>query len=204
MTDGGAGAVLTRRTDAVYRPAGTVYLMATDTRQRILAALRDILAAGGNTSVTLEAVAAKAGVSKGGLLYHFPSKAAMYLGLLAAVRDTVTTDMAEVAGRSGAARGFLEYAVPTAPDEADFFTSLIAAVRTGQESESAEVDAQAAELMVDIFRAWEAPMRGAVTDPLQAEQIRLIGFGLYFSALVGLPQPDPALLAALFDRVLAR
>ncbi len=160
-----------------------------------------MLARGGNTPVTLETVAAEAGVSKGGLLYHFPSKSAMYLGLLQSVRDSVMSDMAAATEKSGAARGFLEYAEPTEADEADFFTSLIAAVRTGQ-ADTGEHDAQASALLVDIFRAWEEPMRAAVSDPVQAENIRLVGFGLYFSALTGLPPVDPAVLAQLFDRLL--
>lgn len=175
--------------------------MATDTRERILRALRGLLARGGTTSVTLEAVAAEAGVSKGGLLYHFPSKAAMYLGLLQSVRDSVVTDMAAATERAGAARGFLEYSEPTEEDEASSFTSLIAAVRTGQHGDTGEHDAQASALLVDIFRAWEEPMRAAVTDPVQAETIRLVGFGLYFSALTALPPVDPAVLAQLFDRL---
>jgi len=161
--------------------------MATDTRQRILRALRDILARSGNASVTLEAVAVEAGVSKGGLLYHFPSKSEMYLGLLADVRDSVTADMADAVQRSGAARGFLEYSEPT-----------------GQNADSEENDARAATLLADIFRAWEEPMRAAVADPVQAENIRLVGFGLYFAALTGLPPVDPAVLAALFDRLVPR
>lgn len=175
--------------------------MATHTRERILRALRDMLARTGNSSVTLEAVAAEAGVSKGGLLYHFPSKAAMYLGLLSSIRDTVAAEMAAAVDRSGAARGFLEYSEPTQDDEAGFFTSLIAAVRTGQNADSEENDAQASALLADIFRAWEEPMRTAVDDPVRAETIRLVGFGLYFSALTGLPPVDPAVLAELFDRL---
>jgi AcrR family transcriptional regulator len=45
-----------------------------DTRQRILAAAEDLSCESGPARVSLEAVAARAGVSKGGLLYHFPSK----------------------------------------------------------------------------------------------------------------------------------
>lgn len=190
--------------------------MATETRDRILAALRALLAEGGTDAVTLEAVAARAGVSKGGLLYHFPSKAAMYTGLLAKVRETVTAEMADATSRSGAARGFLEYSTPTHDDEAGFFTSLIAAVRTGQSREwggqgadgrgaedrgGAEND-PAGELLADTFRAWEDPMRAVVPDPVQAETIRLVGFGLYLAELAGLPPVDPAVLGQVFDRVL--
>ena len=205
--------------------------MATETRDRILAALRALLAEGGTDAVTLEAVAARAGVSKGGLLYHFPSKAALYTGLLERVRETVTSEMAVATSRSGAARGFLEYSTPTHDDEAGFFTSLIAAVRTGQsrdwgshgpegraadtraadgraaegrgaeDGDGAEKD-PAGELLADTFRAWEDPMRAAVPDPVQAETIRLVGFGLYLAELAGLPPVDPTILGRVFDRVL--
>ncbi|MFL1379120.1 TetR/AcrR family transcriptional regulator, partial [Nocardiopsis protaetiae] len=44
---------------------------ASNTRDRILDALQEILVQEGYSSVTLEAVARAASVSKGGLLYHF-------------------------------------------------------------------------------------------------------------------------------------
>ncbi len=49
--------------------------MAADTRDRILDALEKLLLVSGVAQVTLEGVAAEAGgVSKGGLLYHFPQQ----------------------------------------------------------------------------------------------------------------------------------
>lgn len=51
-------------------------------RQGILAAARQVISAQGVPRLTLEAVAAQAGISKGGLLYHFPTKDAMLHGLL--------------------------------------------------------------------------------------------------------------------------
>lgn len=52
------------------------------TRARILRAAQEIAQEAGPASMSLEAVAAKAGVSKGGLLYHFPTKAALLRGLV--------------------------------------------------------------------------------------------------------------------------
>lgn len=46
----------------------------TDTRQRILAAAERVSYQSGPARLSLEAVATEAGISKGGLLYHFPSK----------------------------------------------------------------------------------------------------------------------------------
>src|ERR1700712_1239016 len=46
----------------------------TSSRDRILDAYEDLLAVEGERYATVDAVAAKAGVSKGGVLYHFPAK----------------------------------------------------------------------------------------------------------------------------------
>ncbi len=54
----------------------------TGARAKLLAAAADICAESGGHSLTLDAVAQRAGVSKGGLLYHFPSKDALMLALL--------------------------------------------------------------------------------------------------------------------------
>lgn len=173
--------------------------MAADTRDRILDAVRDLLVEGGPTVVTLESVAERAELSKGGLLYHFPTKASLYVGLLERVRDTVDAEMTRRAAAGDAARAFLEYAAPDGDEEGGFFTSLLAAVRTGDDADPA-----ALELLADSFRVWEQPLRAAVPDPVQAEVIRLVGNGLYLTAIAGLPQPDPELLAKVFDRLLER
>ena len=47
----------------------------TSARGRILAAAAEVAREQGAGNLSLDAVAARAGVSKGGLLYHFPSKA---------------------------------------------------------------------------------------------------------------------------------
>lgn len=52
------------------------------TRQRILEAAEALAREAGPSNLSLDAVAAEAGVSKGGLLYHFPSKRALFEGLV--------------------------------------------------------------------------------------------------------------------------
>src|SRR5690606_20238522 len=54
----------------------------TGTRSRILAAAQELAHELGPARISLDAVAARAGVSKGGLLYHFPSKAKLLEGLV--------------------------------------------------------------------------------------------------------------------------
>jgi len=53
-----------------------------NSRDRILAAAADVAREAGPGSLSLEAVASRAGVSKGGLLYNFPTKAKLMQGLV--------------------------------------------------------------------------------------------------------------------------
>ncbi|QND68355.1 TetR/AcrR family transcriptional regulator [Mesorhizobium loti] len=54
----------------------------TNSREKILAAAADVARESGPGSLSLEAVASRAGVSKGGLLYNFPTKAKLMQGLV--------------------------------------------------------------------------------------------------------------------------
>jgi AcrR family transcriptional regulator len=57
-------------------------LAAADTRQRILNTACALVVRDGYANLTLDAVARDAAVSKGGLLYHFPSKRALLEGMV--------------------------------------------------------------------------------------------------------------------------
>jgi AcrR family transcriptional regulator len=54
----------------------------TNSREKILVAAADVARETGPGSLSLEAVASRAGVSKGGLLYNFPSKAKLMQALV--------------------------------------------------------------------------------------------------------------------------
>ena len=73
--------------------------MADETRTRILDAAETIVRARGVTGLTLDAAAQSAGVSKGGLLYHFGSKEALLDALLkrlaAFIEEDFQTGVAE-------------------------------------------------------------------------------------------------------------
>ena len=53
-----------------------------NSREKILAAAADVAREAGPGSLSLEAVASRAGVSKGGLLYNFPTKAKLMQALV--------------------------------------------------------------------------------------------------------------------------
>ncbi|HEV2228704.1 MAG TPA: TetR/AcrR family transcriptional regulator [Steroidobacteraceae bacterium] len=78
-------------------------------RDRLLDAAERVVVESGATHLTLDAVAKSAGVSKGGLLYHFPSKEALLEGMLARHFQDVDAEVAKrlekrAAGTSGRAR----------------------------------------------------------------------------------------------------
>jgi AcrR family transcriptional regulator len=76
---GGFRAAVIQMTLLVYRPDGIVSTMK---REALLDAAESVLFERGTQALTLAAVAERAGVSKGGLLYHFPTKEALIKGLV--------------------------------------------------------------------------------------------------------------------------
>ncbi|MDD7910489.1 MULTISPECIES: TetR/AcrR family transcriptional regulator [Pseudovibrio] len=56
--------------------------MASETREVILKAVKDIVLEVGVTGLTIDAVAQRAGMSKGGVLYNYRSKDALIAGLI--------------------------------------------------------------------------------------------------------------------------
>lgn len=85
-------------------------------RDRVLDAYETLLIEAGPAAATLDAVAAAAGVSKGGLLYHFASKEALIAGLLNRLAEFIELDFeAGVAlqadGPGRVARAMLDWAL---------------------------------------------------------------------------------------------
>lgn len=66
---------------------------ANNSREQILDAYEHLLVQAGERAATLDAVAAQAKVSKGGLLYHFGSKKALFQALLDRTRTYADEDL---------------------------------------------------------------------------------------------------------------
>ncbi len=71
------------------------------TRDHILQAASELVMSEGGSALTLDAVAKSAGISKGGLLYHFPSKEALILGMIDArhqwLKKLITEEKSQLA-----------------------------------------------------------------------------------------------------------
>jgi AcrR family transcriptional regulator len=71
----------------------------TKSRERILAAAAELARNAGPGSLSLDAIAHLAGVSKGGLLYNFPSKAKLLQGLVQKHLDEMEAALDDAAAR---------------------------------------------------------------------------------------------------------
>lgn len=170
-------------------------MAASQTRDRLLDAVQTLLLDGGPATVTLEAVAADAGVSKGGLLYHFRTKDALLEGLLDRLAAVADQEVRQARAQGATARWYLENALPG--EDAALYSSMIAVLKS---ADGANPELQAK--VRDVFGSWAIMVREDVSDPVLAETICLVGDGIFFNALLGFEIPDPDTLGAINDRLL--
>ena len=157
-------------------------------RDRVLDAYETLLIEAGPAASTLDAVAAAAGVSKGGLLYHFASKDALAAGLLARLRERSAADADAVrTAREGAVAYYLHTSAPGSGIPGGLTRTYLAALRVADHVRDPGVvrDALAA---VDADAL--AALRDRLADPVLAWLVQLVGDGLYLRTLVGTPLPD--------------
>ena len=132
---------------------------------------------------SLNALAAAAGVSKGGLVHHFPTRAALVDGLARAAIAEVDHVMLAAAAAGTASVTWLQLASPK-PAEADLFRALAAAYQSIEDDGTGTLTAAA-----EAAGRWEALIADEVGDALTARVIRLLGDGITFNTLVGVPVP---------------
>ncbi|MDH6197865.1 AcrR family transcriptional regulator [Mycobacterium frederiksbergense] len=175
----------------------------TSSRDRILDAYADLLAVEGERYATLDAVAAKAGVSKGGLLYHFPSKDR----LACALCDRLLTLAAEdVQAMRTAPEGPARYYIRTSHYAGTPLDRAVVAVSRLQQAG----DNHAREVIESVSDDWLHVLHDTLGDLDVARAVKLIGDGLYYSALhralgghlLAKTDQDDGLLAVI-DRITA-
>lgn len=159
-------------------------------RERILNAAEARLLSGGPAALVLEAVAADAGVSKGGLLYHFASKEALVAGLcermLARFDHELEALSAADPQRAGAwTRAYLASTVTDAGKPADNSAQLMAGILA-----SLGRDSRHLELVREHFARWHRRLESDGIDRATATLVRLAADGLWLSALLGLQRLD--------------
>lgn len=156
-------------------------------REKVLDAYESILIADGERAATMDAIAREAGVSKGGLLYHFESKEALETALVDRMTALALIDIAELAAApDGPVAAFVRTSVMTGHplDRAITATSKLA--QTG--------NVAASDALRSIRDRWADMVRPHVRDDAAVQLVLLVSDGLYFNnALVTgvLPGPLP-------------
>ncbi len=158
------------------------------TRQQIFEACSRILRDEGLTNLTLEAVADEAGISKGGLLYHFPNKKTLIDALFEYYNDIFETrlkELAEVEGDDAGAwlRAYAKASIEQIadPDNASLYAGLFAAE---ERYDSAH------QLMRQKYVNWQQQVENCGLDPVLATLVRLTVDGLWFAEMHRYAPPD--------------
>jgi AcrR family transcriptional regulator len=161
-------------------------------RRELLDAAIAVIRRDGANALTLDAVAAEAGVSKGGVLYHFGSKRALIEGL-------VGWWLEEFDSRLGSEELAATYVTASdlsgaAPDESAAEFGMLAAL-----IESPEVLGIARER----YAEWMERMLGGALAREDAWLVRLAADGLWYSDLLGIAPPKGEDRRRLVARLLA-
>lgn len=170
------------------------------TRQQILEAAYRIVQQEGAAHLTIDAVAHEAGLSKGGVLYHFPTKEALIESMVATLVDGFEQHLEEALATEPphAGRWLRAYirtsSLPPQPEEATATTSLIAALATYP------------HLLAPLhqhYAAWQAQAERDGLPPALATLLRLAVDGLWLADLLGLAPPTGPLREAVVQQLLS-
>jgi AcrR family transcriptional regulator len=164
------------------------------TRDRMLAATGELVLANGVRELTLERAAEAAGVSKGGLLYHFPTKASLVTQLVDDVIDrfgsTVDARAAEDHRAAAWAHAYVDATFDAEVSRPDLAAALLA---------GADVDPGLLERCATRMAAWQRRLERDGLDPATAAVVRYACDGWWTLGALG-----PATTPAEVDHLRAR
>jgi AcrR family transcriptional regulator len=167
-------------------------------KNALLDAAEALLSEQGTQALTLTAVADRAGVSKGGLLYHFPSKEALVKGLVARVIEEFDGLVAEHDdGTPGSyTRAYVEATF-------DVLTGEARAYRRWSAIMAAAGDPELAAPLNEAMTRWHGRPPAEDPDPVSAMVVRLAAEGLWEVVSHAPELYDAGQLEALRQRLLA-
>lgn len=174
-------------------------MAAGDTKVEILEAAGRIVLARGVAGLTLEAVAEEAGLSKGGLLYHYGSKEALIAAMVERLVEVTEARIDAHGERDRAAgswtRGYLRACLVDELPASDPAGRMAVALLAAGATDPALVDGVRRRQ-----EAWRARLGDDGIDPAMALIVRLAADGLWMNDIFGIP----ALTSQERTEVLAR
>ncbi len=154
----------------------------TTTRQVILEAAYTLIRSEGVNKLTLDGVAQQAQVSKGGLLYHFPTKNDLIKGMIdyffSQYQDDLHRDVSDDNEPHGKwARAYVRTTFTSEEQELQVSAGLIAALVNNPEL---------LKPVQDYYSDWQQRMENDGIDPAIATICRLAADGMWYADLFGL------------------
>ncbi len=171
---------------------------AANTKASLLTAAAEVVKVHGVANLTLERVAETAGVSKGGLLYHFASKQDLVLGMLTNTLGRADEALNTLAAENGLTEGaftkaYLDYVRSGQHNQVDSGAGVFAAAAIN------DGDLAPAQ---DQFAQWQKRLiEDDGLDPTSALLARVVGDGLWLIDLFGLAPPTAEQRDALCELV---
>ncbi|MRN55156.1 TetR/AcrR family transcriptional regulator [Paenibacillus monticola] len=165
----------------------------------ILKAASNIVQRDGVAQLTLEALAKEAGISKGGLLYHFSSKEALIKGMMDKLNESYGAEIqrkAEEDQQSHGAwsRAYVEATFNELDCGVDMSSALFAA---------AFANPKLLEGMQAQYKVWQSHIENDGTDSVQATIARLAADGLWFAEMFGLAPLDTDLRNKVYHELIS-
>ena len=158
------------------------------TAEDVLDAVEELTVAHGRLPSLLE-VPTSVGLTKQGVLHHFPTRAALDAAVTRRALSRVDAAMMDAAAHGSPTETYLHLSSPTAGDHAVVLVLMAAMRRGDSQGLAADID--------QAVSAWQAMIADEVGDPVRAEVVRLVGDGLFSEALVSGSAPSPERLARL-------
>jgi AcrR family transcriptional regulator len=168
-------------------------------KELIFKAVSQIVIEDGVEKLTLEAVAHKAGISKGGLLYHFPNKEALILGVIDQLSNRFMEQFDKRAeddqdSKGKWTRSYIDCASPGENDLDSLYTALSAAHFTNP---------QMLQQLQSFYSEIQNKIEHDEVDPVGATLVRLAIDGLWFAEMFGLAPPGADLRKQVIERLKA-
>ncbi|NEQ47985.1 MAG: TetR/AcrR family transcriptional regulator [Leptolyngbya sp. SIOISBB] len=188
-----------KNSDSNKRPR--TYRRSIKTRQHLIQSAIQILIEQGNDALTLDAVTRVAEISKGGLLYHFPNKEALVVGIIQHLIDTFNQEIeVELEKESGNEpgkwlRAYIRATFHSAQVPFALLAGIFAAYSTSLSSESMQqIEAQ--------VESWRQQIYNCGLDLVQANLVYLASEGLWSTEMLGTNFDDPSIREKTLERLI--
>jgi AcrR family transcriptional regulator len=169
--------------------------ISSTTRVQILDAASRVVLDKGVIALTLEAVAQQAGISKGGLLYHFPSKNSLIVGMIERLIAEFDADLEQELSESNGnwLIAYVRASLRANPYRDQISCALIAALANNP------------DLLKPLqarFASWQQQAESAMPSPEVGSLVRLAIDGLWFSELFGFAPLSPVVRSKVLHTLL--